>query len=279
MASVWRWTPASSSTTTAPIRSSWRCWRELGVATQAQQHELFSVRNDSKGLEYNGTTINTLFAQRRNILRPSFLAMVRDILRFNRAGATAAVAGAAASCRWAAACASTTTAAVRRQLHHAHGRGDLVDDADGCCSFPARFFVRFLCNHGMLSVNDRPQWRTIEGGSARYVERLTAPFRDRIRLRTPVESMRRQPGSGHGASRAAAKPQRYRRGVHGLPQRPGAGLLADADAGGARGAGGHSLPAQRGDAAHRHAPDAASPAGLGMLELPQLPKQATARWR
>ena len=48
--------------------------------------------------------------------------------------------------------------------------------------FPARFFVRFLHNHGMLTVNDRPVWRTITGGSARYVERLIAPFRDRIRL-------------------------------------------------------------------------------------------------
>ena len=50
-------------------------------------------------------------------------------------------------------------------------------------------------NHGMLTVNDRPQWRTIVGGSARYVEKLTAPFRDRIRLRTPVEWIRRQPGA------------------------------------------------------------------------------------
>jgi predicted NAD/FAD-binding protein len=73
--------------------------------------------------------------------------------------------------------------------------------------FPARFFVRFLMNHGMLTVNDRPQWRTIVGGSARYVEKLTAPFRNRIRLRTPVEWIRRQPGSvmvkaqGHDAER------------------------------------------------------------------------------
>src|SRR5690606_14972543 len=73
--------------------------------------------------------------------------------------------------------------------------------------FPARFFVRFLMNHGMLSINDRPLWRTVRGGSARYVERLTAPLRDRIRLRTPVEWVRRQPGSvfvkasGHEAQR------------------------------------------------------------------------------
>ncbi|HQR48315.1 MAG TPA: FAD-dependent oxidoreductase, partial [Steroidobacteraceae bacterium] len=73
--------------------------------------------------------------------------------------------------------------------------------------FPARFFVRFLHNHGMLTVNDRPLWRTIRGGSARYVERLVAPFRDRIHLGTPVEQVRRIPGGvlvkprGHEAVR------------------------------------------------------------------------------
>jgi uncharacterized protein len=60
-------------------------------------------------------------------------------------------------------------------------------------SFPARFFVRFFHNHGMLSVDKRPQWRAIRGGSARYVEKLAAPFRHRIRLNTPVESVRRMP--------------------------------------------------------------------------------------
>jgi predicted NAD/FAD-binding protein len=58
-------------------------------------------------------------------------------------------------------------------------------------SIPARYFVRFFHNHGMLTVDDRPQWHTVRGGSARYVEKLTAGFRDRIRLRTPVESVRR----------------------------------------------------------------------------------------
>ncbi|MGB5103389.1 MAG: class I SAM-dependent methyltransferase [Steroidobacteraceae bacterium] len=60
--------------------------------------------------------------------------------------------------------------------------------------FPARFFVRFFHNHGMLSVDERPQWRVVRGGSARYVEKLTVPFRDRIRLQTPVEWVRRLPG-------------------------------------------------------------------------------------
>ena len=58
-------------------------------------------------------------------------------------------------------------------------------------AFPARFFVRFFHNHGMLSVGQRPQWRAICGGSARYVEKLVAPFKQRIRLNTPVHSVRR----------------------------------------------------------------------------------------
>jgi predicted NAD/FAD-binding protein len=60
-------------------------------------------------------------------------------------------------------------------------------------AFPARFFARFLHNHGMLTVNDRPVWRVIRGGSARYVERLAAPWRDRVRLNTPVAQIRRLP--------------------------------------------------------------------------------------
>jgi predicted NAD/FAD-binding protein len=168
--------------------------QELGVPSQPCAMS-FSVRNDAARLEYNGTTVNTLFAQRRNLLRPSFLAMVRDILRFNRQ--------------------------APGLLRHAEGEiplGDLLREQrysrsfvehyiipmgaaiwstspSSMFAFPARFFVRFLMNHGMLSINDRPLWRTVTGGSARYVERLTAPFRDRIRVNTPVEWIRRQPGS------------------------------------------------------------------------------------
>jgi predicted NAD/FAD-binding protein len=80
-------------------------------------------------------------------------------------------------------------------------------DPASMMGFPARFFVRFLHNHGMLTVDDRPTWRTVGGGSARYVEKLTAPFRDRIHLATPVEHVRRLPGGvlvkprGHEAVR------------------------------------------------------------------------------
>lgn len=168
--------------------------RELEVATQPTSMS-FSVRNDAAGLEYNGTTINSLFAQRRNLLRPSFLAMVRDILRFNREaprlleqdGGELPLGELLNLRRYG-----------RPFIDHyiiPMGAAIWSTNPASMFAFPARFFVRFLMNHGMLSVNDRPAWRTIRGGSARYVEKLIAPYADRIRLRTPVEWIRRQPGS------------------------------------------------------------------------------------
>jgi len=166
---------------------------QLGVASQPSSMS-FSVRCDSSGMEYNGTTLNTLFAQRRNLLRPSFLRMIRDILRFNRE-APGILEGDVTE--------ETLGSFLARGrygrkfiAHYIIPMGAAIwsTDARSMLAFPARFFVRFLHNHGMLTVNDRPQWRTVTGGSARYVGRLTAAFRHRIRLNTPVERVRRIPG-------------------------------------------------------------------------------------
>jgi predicted NAD/FAD-binding protein len=178
----------------------------LGVPSQESSMS-FSVRDEATGLEYNGTSLNALFAQRRNLLRPSFLAMVRDILRFNREaaglldepGADLPLAEFLDRGRYGRAFIA----------HYVVPMGAAIWSTDpaSMMRFPARFFVRFLHNHGMLTVDDRPTWRTIRGGSARYVEKLTAPFRDRIHLGTPVEQVRRIPGGalvkprGHEALR------------------------------------------------------------------------------
>jgi predicted NAD/FAD-binding protein len=154
----------------------------------------FSVRDESNGLEYNGTTLNTLFAQRRNLLRPSFVGMIRDILRFNRqATALLAEPGDEQPLGELLARGRYGRAFIR---HYVVPMGAAIWSTDPAAmlEFPARFFARFLHNHGMLSVHDRPAWSTIRGGSARYAEKLTAPFRDRIRLDTPVEWLRRRPG-------------------------------------------------------------------------------------
>ncbi|ADE13507.1 conserved hypothetical protein [Nitrosococcus halophilus Nc 4] len=171
-----------------------RLLKTLGVEFQPSPMS-FSVKCERTGLEYNGTTLNTLFAQRRNLLRPAFYRMIRDILRFNREALQLLEVG-------------DDHLSLGQYLaeqgysqpfieHYIIPMGAAIWSADPVQmhAFPAHFFVRFFHNHGMLSVNHRPQWYVIKGGSQRYVERLTAPFRDRIRLKTPVVSIRRYPGS------------------------------------------------------------------------------------
>jgi uncharacterized protein len=180
---------------------------ELGVASQDSSMS-FSVRDERSGLEYNGTSLNALFAQRRNLLRPSFLGMVRDILRFNReAPALLDEPGGEVPLGELLARGRYGRAFVE---HYIVPMGAAIwsTDAGSMLDFPARFFVRFLHHHGMLSVDDRPVWRTVSGGSARYVERLVAPFRDRVRLRTPVQQVRRLPG-GVIVQPHGAKAERY----------------------------------------------------------------------
>ncbi len=166
---------------------------ELGVGWQASRMS-FSVRDEASGLEYSGTTLNTLFAQRMNLLRPSFLGMVRDILRFSReAPVLLGQLGGELPLGEVLERGGYGRAFVRRYIVPM-GAAIWSTSPEAMLRFPARFFIRFLHNHGMLSVNERPVWRVIRGGSTRYVEKLVAPFRDRIRLRAPVEWIRRLPG-------------------------------------------------------------------------------------
>lgn len=150
----------------------------------------FSVRCQQSGLEYNGTSFNTLFAQRSNLVDPGFIGMVRDILRFNQKAPEQAVREPQSSVG---------------EFVAAHGYGHSFRDqylvpmgaAIWSCppgtfmQFPVGFVMDFFANHGLLQVQGRPVWRVVRGGSARYVEALTAPFLDSIRLRTPVRGIRR----------------------------------------------------------------------------------------
>lgn len=162
---------------------------ELGVDWQASDMS-FSVHCEKTGFEYNGTSLNTLFAQRRNLFKPSFYRMIGEIMRFNKSSLELLAEG----------------PEIRLGDYLARGKysQQFIDyyiipmgsaiwstEARQMLDFPARFFVRFFHHHGMLTVNDRPQWRVIKGGSIRYVEALTASFRERIRLNTPVEHVRR----------------------------------------------------------------------------------------
>lgn len=162
---------------------------ELGVEWQPS-HMSFSVHCEKTGFEYNGTTLNSLFAQRRNFLRPSFYRMISEIMRFNKTAPELLEDG--------------PEIRLGDYLAQQQYSQNFIDyyiipmgsaiwstEARQMLEFPARFFVRFFHHHGMLTVNNRPQWRVIKGGSARYVEALTASFSDRIRLNTPVEQVRR----------------------------------------------------------------------------------------
>lgn len=165
---------------------------ELGVASQATTMS-FSVQDVRSGLEYNGHSLNTLFAQRRNLLRPRFYRMLRDILRFNRDAV-----------RLAAEHDQQLTVGEFLQQHgFSREFADLyllpMGAAIWSCptgtfhQFPMRFIVEFYHNHGLLSIRRRPTWRVICGGSRSYIAAMTRNFRERIRLQTPVVSVRRFP--------------------------------------------------------------------------------------
>ena len=166
--------------------------RELGVAWQASDMG-FSVRDERSGLEWSGRNLDTLFAQRTNLLRPGFLRMVRDILRFARE-APELLGDGPETALWA----WLDERRYSREFveHYLVPMGAAIwsSGAREMRDFPARFFVRFFHNHGMLQVEGRPQWLTVRGGSASYVGELTRPFAGRIRLRTPVRAVRRLAG-------------------------------------------------------------------------------------
>ncbi|MHC4974017.1 MAG: NAD(P)/FAD-dependent oxidoreductase [Planctomycetota bacterium] len=169
-----------------------RLLSELGVAWQPTEMS-FSVKCERTGLEYNGSSLNRLFAQRRNLLRPSFYRMLRDVLRFNREAPALLEEEEARETLGAYVEARRYSREFVEHYLVPMGAAIWSTDPRSFREFPARTFVRFFSNHGLLTVNDRPEWRVVQGGSARYVERLTRPFRDRIRLRCPVAAVHRRP--------------------------------------------------------------------------------------
>lgn len=162
----------------------------LGVATQAS-HMSFSVQDEKTGLEYNGNSLNSLFAQRRNLFSPSFIGMIKDILRFNKE-APELLREHSNEINFGD---YLKQHGYRQHFIHHYiipmGSAIWSTDPAQMFAFPAKFFIRFFHNHGMLSVNDRPEWRVIQGGSARYVEKLTAGFKDKILLNTPIQQVTR----------------------------------------------------------------------------------------
>ncbi|WP_082663985.1 MULTISPECIES: FAD-dependent oxidoreductase [unclassified Guyparkeria] len=163
----------------------------LGIRTQATEMS-FGMSMDAGRLEYSGDNLDTLFAQRSNLVRPGFLRMVSEILRFNRLGKAALARGEAGE----------------------HSLGDflerhrfsprLADDyllpmaaAIWSCptrtmrDFPARSFLQFFDNHGLMNVNDRPQWETVVGGSRRYIDRMLSDQRFEAVASRPITRIKR----------------------------------------------------------------------------------------
>ena len=166
---------------------------ELGVDSIASDMS-FGVSMDGGALEWAGSSLDTVFAQRLNAGSPSFLRMLWDILHFNRN------AERFLQC-------SNQTVLTLGQLLQQEGYGARFRDAyllpmaaaiwssspSDILQFPAATFLRFCLNHGLLQVNDRPQWRTVAGGARHYVDKIAAMLPD-IRLNTPVVSVRRSAG-------------------------------------------------------------------------------------
>lgn len=202
---------------------------EIGVGSRPTTMG-FSVRDAASGLEYSGTSLDTLFAQRRNLFSPRFLGMVRDILRFNRESVADLEAGAIESGE------TLGHYLARRRYGEAFQRDYLVAMASAIWSansetvaaFPLEFFLRFFRNHGLLSVNDRPQWRVVEGGSREYLRPLCQRFESRIHTDCRVTGVRRPAGGGVQLTLADGQTQRFDQVVIATHSDQALGLLEDA---------------------------------------------------
>lgn len=167
--------------------------RRLAVAANDSDMS-FGVSCERSGLEYQGSSLDGLFAQRRNLVRPRFWLMLAQILRFNRTARRLV--------------AEDDYRQTLGEFLAAHRFGRAMIDwyltpmgasiwsvpPGEFLRFPARFVVGFFDNHGLLSVRGHYRWKTIAGGSVRYIDQLTQGWRDRIRTRCPVQRVRRTVG-------------------------------------------------------------------------------------
>lgn len=164
--------------------------KELNVDYQKSDMG-FSVQNELTGLEYNGSSLNQLFAQRSNLFRPSFYRMIKQILRFNKESLELLNS-------------QNDSLSLGDYLDNNHYSKEFIHhyiipmgaaiwstEHNIMLDFPARFFVQFFHNHGMLSVSQRPQWFVIKNGSDSYVKPLVQQHQSQIRLSAKVEAIRR----------------------------------------------------------------------------------------
>jgi predicted NAD/FAD-binding protein len=165
---------------------------ELGVKWKDSSMS-FSVKVERNGLEYNGTSLNTLFAQRLNLFRPSFHRMIKDILRFNRESPAVLNENHPDRLMTLSEYLKKHAFGTEFAEHYLIPMGAAIWSAskEQMGEFPIEFFVRFFKNHGMLSVDDRPVWKVIEGGSSSYIAPLIKSFREKIKYSARVQSVQR----------------------------------------------------------------------------------------
>ena len=163
---------------------------ELGV--QAHPSEMtFSVSLDEGRLEWAGTNLNTVFAQRRNMFSPTFIGMLRDIMRFNGSAARNLDVAAQTGASMGDLLAAGGYGGAFQQHYLLPMAAAIWSSATAdVLSFPATTFLRFCLNHALLQVNGRPQWKTVVGGGREYVRRIVGKLED-VRIGTPVRGVRR----------------------------------------------------------------------------------------
>ncbi len=167
-----------------------RLLEQLDVATKPSNMS-FSV-SDGEGFEYNGSSANGLFACRSHLVKPSFHRMVADLLRFNReAQSLIGLNGSGPSLGEFLDAGGYSRRFVERLIVPQASAIWSADPAQ-MWDFPASFLAEFFDNHGMFSMRDRPQWRSVAGGASRYVEAIAEPLADRVRTSTPIRSIRRR---------------------------------------------------------------------------------------
>lgn len=169
-----------------------KLFAHIGVATQASDMS-FSVSLDRGRLEYAGS-LPGLLAQPTNLLRPSYIRMLRDLLHFYRhaPGLLDDTSGNGPTLGEMLEAGGYSRTFVERHILPM-GAAIWSSTLDDMRAFPARSFIRFFVNHGLFALDERPQWRTVTGGSQEYVRRLSAGFINRVRLKSPVTGLRRSP--------------------------------------------------------------------------------------
>ncbi len=154
----------------------------------------FSVSCQRSGLEYGGSNLNTLFAQRRNVFNLNYLRMLRDIVRFNREALTDLDSGALPASITLGEYLARKGFGALLSSHYLIPMGSAIwsSTLQEMHEFPLLFFVRFFKNHGLLSINDRPQWRVIKGGSATYLQKLRDSFNGNIETNASIQRVTRE---------------------------------------------------------------------------------------